>query len=106
MSGPRHRVLRAKVHSAVVQDRSAVPLLLDGADEQFPCVGHVWMEQGYAGGGEDWIERELRWAIEVVQHPPKPRNKWVPLGTGDDPRPFERRLPFERSGFRGVLPRR
>lgn len=36
-----------------------------------------------------------------------PLGEWVPLGTGDDPRPFEgRRLPPERTGFRGVLPRR
>jgi hypothetical protein len=53
MSGPRHWVSRAKVHIAVVQDRSVVPLLLDGADEQFPCVGHVWVDQSYARGGKD-----------------------------------------------------
>ena len=100
-------VLRAKVHSAALQDRSAVPLLLAGADAQFPRVEHVWVDQGYTGGGKDWIERELGWTVEVVQHPPKPRGEWVPLGVGSDPRPFEwRRLPPERTGFRGVLPRR
>ena len=100
-------VLRAKVHSAAMQDRAAVPLLLDGADAQFPRVEHVWVDQGYTGGGKDWIEAELGWTVEVVQHPPKPRGEWVPLGTGSDPRPFEwRRLPPERTGFRGVLPRR
>jgi putative transposase len=100
-------VLRAKVHSAALQDRAAVPLLLDGADDQFPRVEHVWVDQGYTGGGKDWIEAELGWTVEVVQHPPKPRGEWVPLGTGSDPRPFEwRRLPPERTGFRGVLPRR
>ena len=47
------------------------------------------------------------WSVEVVKHSPKPRGEWVPLGTGDDTRPFEwRRLPPERTGFRGVLPRR
>src|SRR3712207_523838 len=57
--------------------------------------------------GKDRIEQELGWSVEVVQHPPKPRGEWVPLGTGADPRPFEwRRLPPERTGFRGVLPRR
>jgi putative transposase len=31
----------------------------------------------------------------------------IPIGTGPDPRPFAwRRLPPERTGFRGVLPRR
>ena len=84
-----------------------MPLLLDGADEQFPRLEHVWVDQGYTGSGKDWIEQELGWTAEVVQHPPKPRGEWVPLGTGSDPRPFEwRRLPAERTGFRGVLPRR
>jgi putative transposase len=100
-------VLRAKVHTAALQDRAAVPLLLDGAAEQFPRLEHVWVDRGYTGTGKAWIEHEPGWSVEVVQHPPKPRGEWVPLGTGIDPRPFEwRRLPPERTGFRGVLPRR
>jgi putative transposase len=100
-------VLRAVVHTAALQDRAAVPLLLAGAPERFPRLAHLWADQGYTGGGKLWIEQELGWTVEVVQHPPKPRGEWVPLGTGDDPRPFEwRRLPPERTGFRGVLPRR
>jgi len=100
-------VLRAVVHTAALQDRAAVPLLLDCAAEQFPRLEHVWVDQGYTGTGKAWIEQELGWTVEVVQHPPKPRGEWVPLGTGADPRPFEwRRLPPERTGFRGVLPRR
>ena len=100
-------VLRAAVHTAALQDRAAVPLLLAGAPERFPRLGHLWVDQGYTGSGRAWVEQELGWSVEVVQHPPKPRGEWVPLGTGVDPRPFEwRRLPPERTGFRGVLPRR
>jgi putative transposase len=100
-------VLRVKVHTAALQDRAAVPLLLEGAPEQFPRMEHAWVDQGYTGSGRAWIERELHWTVDVVQHPPKPRGEWVALGTGIDPRPFEwRRLPPERLGFRGVLPRR
>ena len=100
-------VLRVKVPTAALQDRAAVPLLLAGAPEQFPRLGHVWVDQGYTGSGKEWIARELGWTVEVVQHPPKPRGVWVPLGPGSDPRPFEwQRLPPERTGFRGVLPRR
>ena len=84
-----------------------MPDLLDGAAEQFPRLGHVWVDRGYTGSGKEWIEQELGWTVEVVQHPPKPRGEWVPLGPGADPRPFEwRRLPPERTGFRGVLPSR
>jgi putative transposase len=82
-------VLRAKVHTAALQARAAVPLPLAGADGQFPRLAHLWVDRGYAGAGKEWIERELGWSVEVVQHPAKPRGEWVPLGTGIDPRPFE-----------------
>ena len=35
-------VLRVKVHTAALGDRAAVPLLLDGASEQFPRLAHLW----------------------------------------------------------------
>jgi transposase len=40
-------VLRVKVHTAALQDRAAVPLLLEGADGQFLRLEHVWVDQGY-----------------------------------------------------------
>jgi putative transposase len=100
-------LLKAKVHAADLQDRAAVPLLLEGIAALFPRLAHAWVDQGYTGAGKEWIEEHLGWTVEIVRHPPKARGEWVPLGTGDDPRPFEwRRLPPERTGFRGVLPRR
>jgi putative transposase len=100
-------VLRVNVHTADLQERATVPQLLDGADREFPRMQKVWVDQGYTGSGREWIEGELGWTVDVVQHPPKARGHWVPLGTGSDPRPFAwRRLPPERTGFRGPLPRR
>jgi putative transposase len=100
-------LLKVKVHTADLQDRAAVPLLLDGVAALFPRLAHAWVDQGYTGAGTQWIQEHLGWSVEIVRHPPKPRGEWVPLGTGADPRPFEwRRLPPERIGFRGVLPRR
>src|SRR5215211_1701075 len=100
-------VLKARVHAADIQDRAAVSVLLDGAADMFPRVEMVWADQGYTGSGRAWIEEHLGWRVEVVRHLPPPRGEWIPLGTGDDPRPFAwRRLPPERTGFRGVLPRR
>src|ERR671917_1201234 len=43
-------VLLAKVHTAALRDRAAVPLLLDGAARQFPRVEHVRVDRGYTGG--------------------------------------------------------
>ena len=100
-------VLHAQVHTAALQDRTGVPLVLTDPPEQSPRLKHVGVDQGYTGSGREWIERELGWTIEVVQHPTKSRGEWVPLGTGADPRPFAwRRLLPERTGFRGVLLRR
>src|SRR5919202_650150 len=42
-------VLRVVVHSAALQDRAGVPLLLEGAALAFPRLAHVWLDQGYTG---------------------------------------------------------
>jgi putative transposase len=102
-------VLKAKVHSAELQDRAAVPLVLAGAREQFPRVGHLWVDQGYTGTGKTWIEEHLGWTVEVVRHPPTPRGQWVPHGDLSDWRTIWftwDRLPPSPKVFRGVLPRR
>jgi putative transposase len=93
-------VLRAKVHSAAVQDRAAVPVVLEGTREEFPRLEHVWVDQGYTGSGKAWIEAQLGWSVEVVAHPPQPRAVWAPIGAVID---WEALRP---KGFRGVLPRR
>ena len=97
-------ILKVKVHSAGVMDRDGVALLLppDKIKRQFPRLSHVWLDGGYKGEGKgkEWIESNLGWRAEVVQHPPKVRGMWA--------RPeqvinWEKPLP--PSGFR-VLPRR
>ncbi len=102
-------VLRAKVHAADLQDRAAVPLLLDCAPALFPSLAHVWVDQGDTGSGKTWIEQQHGWTVSVVQHPPKARGEWRPIGDLNDLASlrFEWvRLKPERTGFRGVLPRR
>lgn len=102
-------VLTAKVHSAAIQDRAAVPLVLTGINHQYPRLAHLWVDQGYTGTGKEWIERELGWSVEVVKHPPVPRGEWVAHG---DISRLEtvwftwERLPRAKREFRGVLPRR
>jgi putative transposase len=102
-------VLKVKVHTANIQDRAAVPLLLEGIGEQYPQVTKIWVDQGYTGTGKAWIEEQLGWNVEVVQHPPKPRGEWVPHGDVAQPETVSftwERLPPSHGGFRGVLPRR
>lgn len=102
-------VLKATVHTANLQDRAAVPLLLEGVGEQFPLVTKVWVDQGYTGSGKRWIEEQLGWTVEVVQHARRPRGEWVPHGDRGRPETVHftwERLPQSSEGFRGVLPRR
>ena len=97
-------VLKIKVHSARVMDRDGVALLLppDEIKRQFPRLSHVWLDGGYKGEGKgkEWIESNLGWRAEVVQHPPKVRGVWARPEQMID---WGKLLP--PSGFR-VLPRR
>lgn len=101
-------VLKAIVHTADIQDRAAIPLLLEGMDTIFPRLDHVWVDQGYTGSGKRWIEDQLHWSVEVVQHP----RTWGRgfIGVPDPSMPYGVRIEYttvqgERR-FRGVLPRR
>jgi putative transposase len=102
-------VLKAKVHSAGIQDRAGVPALLADVRQLFPRLAHVWVDQGYTGTGKAWIEDQLGWTVDVVRHPPKPRGEWVLQGDAEQRKTVHftwERLPPSRDGFRGVLPRR
>ena len=77
-------VLKARVHAADLQDRAAVPLVLEGAAEELPRLEHLWVDQGYTGTGKAWIEEHLGWNVEVVKHPPKARGEWQPHGDLND----------------------
>jgi hypothetical protein len=48
--------------------------LLEGADEAFPRLSHVWLEAGYRGEdkGADWVEKTLGWSEDLVERPRKP----------------------------------
>jgi len=102
-------VLHVRVHPADQQDRAAVPLLLAGIAQRFPLIEHVWVDQSYTGSGRAWIEEQLGWRVEIVKHPAQPRGRWVPHSDLSDLSTvwftYERFKP-QRTGFRGVLPRR
>ena len=67
-------VLKAKVHSAKVQDRDGIELLLElAARDRLPRLCHLWMDAGYTGQGKgaDWVHKALGWTAQIVRHPPK-----------------------------------
>src|SRR5438270_251852 len=66
-------LLTATVHAANIQDRAAVPQVLAGITKRFWRLAHIWLDQGYTGSGKGWIEEELGWSVEIVQHAPTER---------------------------------
>jgi putative transposase len=106
-------VLKAKVHSAKVQDREGIKVLLDLAPEHLPRLCHLWMDAGYTGEGRgaDWVEKVLGWTAEIVRHPPKMApdevmrvwmREWAREGMTID---WKKLLPPESSS-KAFLPRR
>jgi putative transposase len=67
-------VLKARVHSAKVMDYEGIKILLEGADEMFARLSHLWLDGGYRGEdkGKDWVEKTLGWSVDLVQRPRKP----------------------------------
>jgi putative transposase len=68
-------VLKARVHSAEVQDREGIKLLLEiNAWDGLPRrLSQLWLDAGYTGEdkGADWVQKALGWTVEIVRHPPK-----------------------------------
>ncbi len=104
-------VLKAKVHSAKLQDREGIKILLDLAPDHLPRLSHLWMDAGYTGQGKGayWVQKVLGCTAEIVRHPPKlaPEEvmrrwvrEWTREGVSIDPQKISEPRRF------GDLPRR
>lgn len=64
-------LLVCMVHSASVQDRAGARLVLYSIDQQYPTIGLIWVDGGYANSVDasllDWAEQELGIKLEVVK---------------------------------------
>lgn len=81
--------MRVKVHSAGIQDRDGGRLVLEPLREarfreQFPRLSHIWLDGGYRGEFEGWVEKTLGWSVEVVKRndeapipKPQPKGVWM-----------------------------
>lgn len=47
------------VHPANIQDRQGVQLLLGAIQGVFPRLSKVWVDSGYTGKGQEWIEQAM-----------------------------------------------
>ncbi len=77
-------LLKAKVHSADIQDRDGGKLVLSSfksahLKEAFPRLSHLWVDSGYRGEFEEWVVGELGWSVEVVKRhrERKPEGVWM-----------------------------
>lgn len=87
-------LLRAVVHAADISDPAGARLVLEGARERQPRLGHLWVDAGYQGPTVTWMEQELGLSVTVTR---KPRRwRWQGEDVDLEPRP---------SGFQ-LLPRR
>jgi len=66
-------VLKARVHSAKIQDREGIKVLLEPSRDRLLRLSHLWLDAGYTGEskGADWVEKALGWTAQIVRHPPK-----------------------------------
>ena len=68
-------VLKARIHSAKIQDREGIKTLLEPRQGVLPQrLSHLWMDAGYTGEGRgaDWVHKALGWTAQsLVRHPPK-----------------------------------
>ena len=68
-------VIEARLHSAQIQDREGIKLLLDtNARDRLPeRLSHLWLDAGYTGEdkGAGWVRKVLGWSAQIVRHPPK-----------------------------------
>jgi putative transposase len=96
-------LLTVTVHAADIQDRAAVPQVLQGVQEVFGRLAHIWLDQGYTGKGKAWIEEHLGWSVEIVQHAPSERGEWrYPRDeSGTLQKEYIRFAPEPKKGFKG-----
>ena len=86
-----------RVHPADETEAEGAKVLLQGLERVFPRLALIWIDGGYKRRFVEWVEQEVGWRVEVVQHLNAGlRSVWV--GPGQEP-------PVLPSGFR-VLPRR
>ncbi len=83
-------VRKVVVHTANIQDREGVKLLLEPIKGRFPRISKVWVDNGYTGTGRIWIKEHMGWDVVVVSHPRCPCGMWVFPGQEIDWSLFER----------------
>ena len=65
-------VVEARVHSVKVPDQDGIRRLLNPARDRLGRLIHLWVDAGYRGRGQRWVEETLGVEVEVMNRSPKP----------------------------------
>ena len=90
-------MLKVRVHPADETDAEGAKPLLREVAQVFLRLVLMWIDGGYKRRFIEWVQQELGWRVEVVQHP-EAGVRYVWVGPGQEP-------PVLPRGFR-VLKRR
>lgn len=55
------------VHTADIQDRDGVKLVLEQVKELFPRLQLIWDDAGYSGKLVDWVKITYGWVLEIFK---------------------------------------
>ncbi len=81
-------LLRVIVHPANVQDRAAVPWVLEDIEAEFPRLKVIWADSGYNGKGRKWVQKNTSIDFQIVTRPYHNfRGWWVAEGQPVPPPP-------------------
>jgi putative transposase len=89
--------LKVRVHPANETDAEGAKPLLQAVAPKCFRLALMWIDGGYKRRFVEWVQEELGWRVEVVQHP-EAGVRYVWVGPGQEP-------PVLPRGFR-VLKRR
>jgi transposase len=74
-------LLKVRVHPANETDAEGAKPLLREAALHFLRLALMWIDGGYKRRFEEWVQQELGWRVDVVQHPEAGlRYVWVAPG--------------------------
>jgi len=72
-------ILKALVREADISESEGGKLLLQGLQQAFPRMAHLWADGGYFRTFVDWVYKELGWTVEVVKRPHKIHGEYAGL---------------------------
>ena len=71
--------MKVLVHPADLTDSEGGKLLLQGLQQAFPRLAHLWADGAYFRTFVDWVYKELGWTVQVVKRPHKIHGDYAAL---------------------------